>query len=96
MNYTIDPVTGRFVVQRNAPTGVPIAVRTSEDPLFGPVVSFGISGPVIELLGDPARRAAYGRAGREWVEREFSTEAMVRGISAFLAQHAARAHLFET
>ncbi len=52
LSRLVDPVTGRFVVQRNAPTGVPIAVRTSEDPLFGPVVSFGISGPVIELLGD--------------------------------------------
>ncbi|TWH01467.1 acyl-CoA synthetase (NDP forming) [Nocardioides sp. J9] len=48
----VDPATGRFVVQRNAPTGVPIAVRSFEDPLFGPVVSFGISGPVIELLQD--------------------------------------------
>ncbi|WP_240044241.1 bifunctional GNAT family N-acetyltransferase/acetate--CoA ligase family protein [Nocardioides albidus] len=52
----IDPGVGRFVVQRNAPTGVPIAVRSFEDPLFGPVVSFGISGPVIELLGDWAYR----------------------------------------
>ncbi|HWJ08768.1 MAG TPA: GNAT family N-acetyltransferase [Nocardioides sp.] len=52
LSRLVDPATGRFVVQRNAPTGVPIAVRTFEDPLFGPVVSFGISGPVIELLGD--------------------------------------------
>lgn len=52
LSRLVDPAVGRFVVQRNAPTGVPIAVRTSEDPLFGPVVSFGISGPVIELLGD--------------------------------------------
>ncbi|GAA3812129.1 GNAT family N-acetyltransferase [Nocardioides panacisoli] len=47
-----DPAQGAFVVQKNAPPGVPIAVRSFEDPLFGPVVSFGISGPVIELLGD--------------------------------------------
>jgi acyl-CoA synthetase (NDP forming) len=47
-----DPVQAAFVVQRHAPPGVPIAVRSFEDPLFGPVVSFGISGPVIELLGD--------------------------------------------
>lgn len=52
LTRTIDPENGRFVVQRNAPSGVPIAVRSSEDPLFGPVISFGISGPVIELLGD--------------------------------------------
>lgn len=48
----IDPTMGRFVVQRSAPPGVPVAIRSFEDPLFGPVVSFGISGPVIELLGD--------------------------------------------
>ncbi|THV16185.1 GNAT family N-acetyltransferase [Nocardioides caeni] len=52
LERVVDPGTGQFVVQRNAPTGVPIAIRTFEDPLFGPVVSFGISGPVIELLGD--------------------------------------------
>ncbi|MDN5744757.1 MAG: GNAT family N-acetyltransferase [Nocardioidaceae bacterium] len=48
----VDPDRGRFVVQGTAPTGVPIAIRSFEDPLFGPVVSFGISGPVVELLGD--------------------------------------------
>ena len=48
----VDPSKGGFVVQKNAPLGVPIAVRSFEDPLFGPVVSFGITGPVIELLGD--------------------------------------------
>lgn len=47
-----DPQRAAFVVQKNAPPGVPIAVRSLEDPFFGPVVSFGISGPVIELLGD--------------------------------------------
>lgn len=52
LERVVDPATGQLVVQRNAPTGVPIAIRTFEDPLFGPVVSFGISGPVIELLGD--------------------------------------------
>ena len=46
----------RFVVQKNAPPGVPVAIRSIEDPLFGPVVSFGISGPLIELLADKAYR----------------------------------------
>jgi acyl-CoA synthetase (NDP forming) len=41
-----------FVVQRVAPTGVPLSVRGLEDPLFGPVVSFGMSGWVSDLLGD--------------------------------------------
>ena len=50
------PDTAGFVVQKNAPPGVPVAVRSIEDPLFGPVVSFGISGPVIELLADKSYR----------------------------------------
>jgi hypothetical protein len=45
-----------FVVQRNARPGVPVAVRSIEDPLFGPVVSFGISGPLTELLADKSYR----------------------------------------
>lgn len=51
-----DPDRAGFVVQRHAPPGVPITIRSIEDPLFGPVVSFGISGPVIELLADKAYR----------------------------------------
>nr|WP_264674158.1 acetate--CoA ligase family protein [Nocardioides lijunqiniae] len=50
------PETSGFVVQKNAPPGVPVAVRSIEDPLFGPVVSFGISGPIIELLADKSYR----------------------------------------
>jgi acyl-CoA synthetase (NDP forming)/ribosomal protein S18 acetylase RimI-like enzyme len=48
--------TAGFVVQRNAPAGVPVSVRGVEDPLFGPVVSYGVSGPATELLGDRAFR----------------------------------------
>jgi acyl-CoA synthetase (NDP forming)/RimJ/RimL family protein N-acetyltransferase len=45
-----------FVVQKNAPPGVPVAISSLEDPLFGPVVSFGIAGPAIELLQDRSYR----------------------------------------
>ncbi|WP_205474540.1 bifunctional GNAT family N-acetyltransferase/acetate--CoA ligase family protein [Nocardioides sp. SYSU D00038] len=45
-----------FVVQKRAAPGVPVTIRSIEDPLFGPVVSFGISGPVIELVSDVAYR----------------------------------------
>ncbi len=51
-----DPDQAGFVVQRNSAPGVPVAVRSIEDPLFGPVVSFGISGPLIELLNDKSYR----------------------------------------
>jgi hypothetical protein len=51
-----DADTAGFVVQRNAPPGVPLSIRSTEDALFGPVVSFGISGPLTELLEDRSYR----------------------------------------
>src|SRR5690606_11013702 len=51
-----DPERAGLVVQKNAPTGVPVAIRTLEDPLFGPVVSFGIAGPLTELVADKTYR----------------------------------------
>jgi acyl-CoA synthetase (NDP forming) len=41
-------------VQPMAPAGVACVVRSTEDPLFGPVVSFGLAGDATELLGDIA------------------------------------------
>jgi acyl-CoA synthetase (NDP forming) len=43
---------GGFVVQAMAPTGVATRLATVEDPLFGPVVSFGLGGVATDLLGD--------------------------------------------
>ena len=51
-----DPDRAGFVVQRNAPPGVPVTISTIEDPLFGPVLSFGIGGPLTELLADRSYR----------------------------------------
>ncbi|MBA3782758.1 MAG: acetate--CoA ligase family protein, partial [Nocardioides sp.] len=51
-----EPERAGFVVQRNAPPGVPVGLASMEDPLFGPVISFGIGGPLTELLGDRAFR----------------------------------------
>ena len=39
-------------VQRMAPAGVACVVRSTEDVLYGPVVSFGLSGDATDLLGD--------------------------------------------
>jgi acyl-CoA synthetase (NDP forming)/RimJ/RimL family protein N-acetyltransferase len=47
---------GELVVQKMAPLGVACVVRSVEDPLFGPVVSFGLGGDASELLGDVAHR----------------------------------------
>ncbi|QTE28346.1 bifunctional acetate--CoA ligase family protein/GNAT family N-acetyltransferase [Pengzhenrongella sicca] len=39
-------------IQRMAPAGVACVVRSVEDPLFGPVVSFGLAGDAVDLLDD--------------------------------------------
>jgi acyl-CoA synthetase (NDP forming) len=41
-------------VQAMAPRGVACVVRSSEDPLFGPVVAFGLGGDATDLLDDVA------------------------------------------
>jgi acyl-CoA synthetase (NDP forming)/RimJ/RimL family protein N-acetyltransferase len=41
-----------FVVQRMATPGVACVIRTTEDPVFGPVVTFSIAGPPTDLLDD--------------------------------------------
>lgn len=51
-----DPAGAGFVVQPMAAPGVPVAVRAQEDDLFGPVVSFGVSGVPTDLLGDRSYR----------------------------------------
>lgn len=45
-----------FVVQKNAPPGVPVGIASMEDPLFGPVISFGIAGALTELVQDKSYR----------------------------------------
>ncbi len=45
---------GPFAVQRMVPTGVACRLATVEDPLFGPVLSFGLGGMATDLLGDRA------------------------------------------
>lgn len=50
------PQTAQFVVQRMSPPGTPVSISAVEDPLFGPLVSFGLSGAPSELLGDRAYR----------------------------------------
>jgi acyl-CoA synthetase (NDP forming)/GNAT superfamily N-acetyltransferase len=44
--------SAHFVLQRMAPAGVACVLRSIEDPLFGPVVSFGLGGVATELLDD--------------------------------------------
>ena len=51
-----DPASAGFVVQKVAAPGVPVGIGAMEDPLFGPVISFGVSGAATELLGDRSYR----------------------------------------
>lgn len=57
LNERLAPMSANtFVIQRMATPGVSCVVRSDEDPLFGPVVSFSIAGPPTELLGDIGHR----------------------------------------
>lgn len=57
LNDRLAPLAANaFVVQKMATPGVSCVVRTDEDPLFGPVVSFSVAGPPTELLGDIGHR----------------------------------------
>ena len=47
---------GPLTVQRQAPPGVSVTLSSVEDPLFGPVVSFGVSGIAVDLLDDRTYR----------------------------------------
>ncbi|SEE03436.1 GNAT family N-acetyltransferase [Ruania alba] len=52
-------LTGRpttFDVQAMAPPGVACVVRAAEDPLYGPIISVGLAGDAVELLGDVSYR----------------------------------------
>ncbi|HEX6486889.1 MAG TPA: acetate--CoA ligase family protein, partial [Nocardioidaceae bacterium] len=51
-----DPDVAGFIVQKVAQPGVPVSIGGTEDRLFGPVVSFGVSGATTELLGDRSYR----------------------------------------
>jgi acyl-CoA synthetase (NDP forming) len=51
-----DPERAGFVVQRMAQPGIPVVMSSVEDPLFGPIVSFGVAGAPSELLGDQSYR----------------------------------------
>jgi hypothetical protein len=75
-----EPEKAGFVVQKNSTPGVPIAIRSIEDPLFGPVVSFGISGPLIELLADKSYRIPpLGERDAAAMVREIKSSPMLFG-----------------
>ncbi len=68
------PEEAGFVVQKMAEPGVPLAIDGLEDPLFGPAVSFSVSGAITELVGDRAYQIPPLTAG--------DAAALVRSIKA--------------
>ncbi|MGC1208576.1 MAG: GNAT family N-acetyltransferase [Ornithinimicrobium sp.] len=61
-------------VQASAPSGTAVDISTAEDPLFGPVVTFGVAGVPADLLGDVAHRFPPLRTG--------DIDDMITGIGA--------------
>lgn len=49
-----DPAPAPLEVQAMAAKGVACVLRSSEDPLFGPVIAFGVGGDATDLLDDVA------------------------------------------
>ena len=49
---------GALEVQRMVASGAACVIRTNEDPRFGPVVSFGLAGDAVDLLGDVSHGVA--------------------------------------
>ena len=75
MHQIIDgPESAGFVVQKVAAPGIPVAIGAMEDALFGPVISFGVSGAATELLGDKSYRIPPMHSGE--------AAAMVREVKA--------------
>jgi len=58
MRHHLGAAAGTFEIQAMAPVGVACVIRSSEDPRFGPVVSFGIAGDAVDLLGDVSHGVA--------------------------------------
>ncbi|GAA2247005.1 GNAT family N-acetyltransferase [Rarobacter faecitabidus] len=50
----LDPAREPLRVQRMAPTGMACVIRSREDGVYGPVVSCGVAGDAVDLLGDLA------------------------------------------
>jgi phosphatidylinositol alpha-1,6-mannosyltransferase len=66
--------------------GAPEAVRHGETGLVVEGRDVGaVSSAVADLLGDPVRAAAMGKAGREWVEQQWRWDVVAERFHAVLA-----------
>jgi acetate---CoA ligase (ADP-forming) len=80
---TSDAMDG-VTVQAMAPPGIEIMVGVTHDPLFGPLVAFGLGGVLVEVLADVCFRVA------PLTDRDAAE--MVRGIRGFKLLQGYRGH----
>lgn len=73
-------LTGRLYVQRMAPRGHSCVLGLQDDPSFGSVIGFGLSGPISDLVGDRAYRAVpLSDVDARWLIRAPKTAPLLTG-----------------
>ncbi|WP_058235657.1 bifunctional acetate--CoA ligase family protein/GNAT family N-acetyltransferase [Devriesea agamarum] len=70
-----------YEVQRMAPPGVPVVIRSVEDPSLGPVISFSLAGDATDLLDDIAY--AIPPLSRDDVDALLRAPATARRLGAY-------------
>lgn len=79
-NAPADQITG-VLVSPMAGDGVETIVGVSRDPVFGPVVMFGLGGILVEVLRDVTfRRAPFGLGEAQRMINEIAGRAMLDGV----------------
>ncbi|QHE84508.1 acetate--CoA ligase family protein [Hydrogenophaga sp. BPS33] len=70
-----------FLVSPMAPTGVECVVGLHQDPVFGPMVMFGLGGVLVEVLGDVVwLRAGFGRDDARALVLSIRGAALLTGV----------------
>ena len=74
-------VASRAVIASDIPPNRELVVQGETGFLFKPGDSVGVMQFLRRLMDDPELSARFGRAGRERIERDFSSQSMVNGYA---------------